>query len=673
MFAPAYASWRTTLPHTISVTDWSVRPRSSCPATCRSATTGCTRRPARSRPARPLIVAPAVAGAAEALGDRRTWGLATQLYSVRSGSPGASATWPTSPTWRSGRRPSTAPDFVLVNPLHAAEPIAPMEPSPYLPTSRRFVNPLYLRVERIPEYAWRRPATAAAMQRIEPSVRRTPAPTLIDRDTAWTAKRAALRERLSASPRSAGRELAYAAYCAPRGPRPRRLRHLVRARRGARRRLASTGRRSCASRRRRGRRLRAPSTPTPSTSTAGCSGSSTSSSPRHSRPPCGPAWRSASCTTSRSACTRAAPTRGRCRTCSRSASPWARRRTSSTSSARTGSQPPWRPDRLAEHGYAPFRDLVAAVLRHAGGMRVDHIIGLFRLWWIPKGGRPTEGTYVRYDHEAMIGILALEAHRAGAVVVGEDLGTVEPWVRDYLPSAASSAPRSCGSSSTATATAARCAAERWREYCLASVTTHDLPPTAGYLAGEHVRLRDRLGLLTRPVEEELAADAAERQAWLGRAAGARAAAVDGRRRRGDGRGAAPLPRSAPRRGCSALRWPTPSATGAPRTSRARPTSTPTGGSRLAAPTGADCCSKTCSPTRARMRSPRPCGPPSTRRCNARPLSAVHNGHICDMFAPHRLRRESREEASCAQRGSVPSASAACSARAWPDRPMNGTR
>ena len=76
--------------------------------------------------------------------------------------------------------------------------------------------------------------------------------------------------------------------------------------------------------------------------------------------------------------------------------------------------------------------MVNAILRHGSGVRVDHIIGMFRLWWIPKGALPTDGTYVRYDHEAMIGIVALEAHRAGAVVVGEDLGTVEPWVRDYL-------------------------------------------------------------------------------------------------------------------------------------------------------------------------------------------------------------------------------------------------
>jgi 4-alpha-glucanotransferase len=176
------------------------------------------------------------------------------------------------------------------------------------------------------------------------------------------------------------------------------------------------------------------------------------------------------------------------------------------------SQPPWRPDRLEEQGYAPLRDLVAAVLRHAGGVRVDHIIGLFRLWWIPEGMSPADGTYVRYDHEAMIGVLALEAHRAGAVVVGEDLGVVEPSAREYLASR--------GVLGTSILWFERgddgrpLPAERWRELCLASVTTHDLPPTAGYLAGEHVRLRDRLGLLTRPLEEEIAVDEAERESWL---------------------------------------------------------------------------------------------------------------------------------------------------------------
>ena len=114
------------------------------------------------------------------------------------------------------------------------------------------------------------------------------------------------------------------------------------------------------------------------------------------------------------------------------------------------------------------------MLRHAGGVRVDHVIGLFRLWWIPEGRPPSEGTYVRYDHEAMIGVLALEAQRAGAVVVGEDLGVVEPSARDYL--------RARGILGTSILWFERddrrrpLAAERWRELCLASVTTHDLPP-----------------------------------------------------------------------------------------------------------------------------------------------------------------------------------------------------
>ena len=191
------------------------------------------------------------------------------------------------------------------------------------------------------------------------------------------------------------------------------------------------------------------------------------------------------------------------------------------------SQPPWRPDRLAELGYAPFRDMIRTVLRHAGGLRVDHVIGLFRLWWIPDGLPPAEGTYVRYDHEAMIGILALEAHRAGACVIGEDLGTVEPWVRDYL--------RERGILGTSIlwferdgATAARCrrssgASSAWPR---SPRTTCRRPP--GYLAGEHIDLRERLGLLTRPVEEERAAATPSSSSALARAARPRACS---RRRR----------------------------------------------------------------------------------------------------------------------------------------------
>jgi 4-alpha-glucanotransferase len=172
----------------------------------------------------------------------------------------------------------------------------------------------------------------------------------------------------------------------------------------------------------------------------------------------------------------------------------------------------WRPDRLEELCYAPFRKMVAGLLRNSGGIRIDHIMGLFRLWWIPNGMTPDQGSYVRYHHEAAIGILVLEAYRAGALVVGEDLGVVEPWVRDYL--------RDRGILGTSIAWFEHDSAgnplppEQWREYCLASVTTHDLPPSAGYLAKSHIYLQHRLGLLTEPLESELEAADADLRRYL---------------------------------------------------------------------------------------------------------------------------------------------------------------
>jgi len=117
-------------------------------------------------------------------------------------------------------------------------------------------------------------------------------------------------------------------------------------------------------------------------------------------------------------------------------------------------------------------------------------------------------------HEALIGILALEAYRAQALVVGEDLGTVEPWVREYLSRR--------GLLGTAILwweygiDGQVLPPEKWREYCMASVTTHDLPPTLGYLESGHVRLREQLGLLLEPVEQELAVAERERDMWVER-------------------------------------------------------------------------------------------------------------------------------------------------------------
>lgn len=175
------------------------------------------------------------------------------------------------------------------------------------------------------------------------------------------------------------------------------------------------------------------------------------------------------------------------------------------------SQPPWHPIRLAQAGYEPFRDMIRTVLRHAGGLRVDHILGLFRLWWIPEGNSAAEGTYVHYDHQALLGILALEAQRAGAVIIGEDLGVFEPWVQDTLRDRGI---LGCSILWFEHGPYAPIPPENYRELCLTSVTTHDLPPTVGYLAGDHIALRDRLGLLTESVDDERAREERDRDAIL---------------------------------------------------------------------------------------------------------------------------------------------------------------
>jgi 4-alpha-glucanotransferase len=137
--------------------------------------------------------------------------------------------------------------------------------------------------------------------------------------------------------------------------------------------------------------------------------------------------------------------------------------------------PPFIPHRLREVGHRPFIDTIRAQLRHAGGLRIDHVLGLFRLWWMPAGAGPADGAYVRNPTDELLEIVALESERAGAVVIGEDLGTVPPGVRDEL--------RRRRLLSTRLALFERVPPSRYPRQAFAGVTTHDLPTIAGAWSG----------------------------------------------------------------------------------------------------------------------------------------------------------------------------------------------
>jgi len=148
--------------------------------------------------------------------------------------------------------------------------------------------------------------------------------------------------------------------------------------------------------------------------------------------------------------------------------------------------PPFDPWRLRALAYEPFVRTVRAGMKGGGALRFDHVMGLFRLFWVPSGTSAAEGTYVQYRWDELLDILALEAHRAGAYVVGEDLGTVEDYMREELAERNVLSYRLLWFEPKPPA--------EYPRRALAAVTTHDLPTIAGLWSGADLDEQHRLGL-----------------------------------------------------------------------------------------------------------------------------------------------------------------------------------
>ncbi len=415
------------------------------------------------------------------------WGWMLQLYALHS--PGS---WGIGDyadlrdfTNRSGA------GVVLVNPVQAITPALPVQRSPYSPSSRRFANPIYLRVTETDGFRRADAATHQAVTALAP-----PHAELIDYDAVWTAKLRALELLWPGTTEDVPDDLRdFATFCAlaeRHGPDwrtwPADLRRpghpaVAKAREELADRVAFHAwlQRLCE------RQL--------TDARAATDAKIVHDLPVGVDPAGADAW--ALQDVLASDVTVGAPPDA----FSQQGQDW--------------NLPPFRPDKLAEQGYRPFRDVIRSILRHADGIRVDHIAGLFRLWWIPPGRPASEGTYVYYDADAMLGILALEAHLAGAMVVGEDLGTVPDEItvamheRGVLSSSVLYFERDTDVDPGTPEPLLP--PKRWPVDAMASISTHDLPTTAGFLRKENARIRAELGQLADPEGEYARAEAAKQE------------------------------------------------------------------------------------------------------------------------------------------------------------------
>ncbi|WP_369990688.1 4-alpha-glucanotransferase [Pseudomonas xanthosomatis] len=156
------------------------------------------------------------------------------------------------------------------------------------------------------------------------------------------------------------------------------------------------------------------------------------------------------------------------------------------------------PEGLKRNGYRAFIEMLRANLAHAGGLRIDHVMGLRRLWLIPRGAKAGEGAYLNYPLDDLLRLLALESARHGAIILGEDLGTVPEGLRERLADKAVLGMRVLPFEQTAPGQFK--AILDWPDNALATTGTHDLAPLAGWLAGRDIDWNHRLQLIDAATE-----------------------------------------------------------------------------------------------------------------------------------------------------------------------------
>jgi 4-alpha-glucanotransferase len=410
-----------------------------------------------------LIVSPGVCPL-----PRRSWGWAVQLYGARSG-----ASWGIGDLGDLRRLAAWTAEsgggLLLLSPLHGVAPGAEQEASPYYPASRRWRNPIYLRVEDVPG------AEAVDLGGWTAEGRALNRDRHIDRDRAWRLKRAALTRIWEAGTpppdftRWADEQgpalegwATWAALCDGHGPDWRRWPEALQRPDGA----AVAQWRAAHAREVRFHAWLQWLVELQLVAAAGPGPALVSDLAVGANPAGADGWQW------------------------QDVLAWGVSVGAPPDEFNTGGQdwgfPPFDPWRLRAAGYEPFAQLVRASMGGGGGVRIDHVAGLSRLFWVPTGASPSLGVYVRYPWEDLLNVVALEASRAGAFVVGEDLGTVEPEFR--------AAMGRWGILSYRLLWFEDAPPDQWPERALAAVTTHDLPTVRGVWTGSDVAARATLGL-----------------------------------------------------------------------------------------------------------------------------------------------------------------------------------